>query len=114
MKRLPLIIIALAVLITSGMFLLNRSVVMPSESRYELMRDSLSNHIGKDLLIDSVTHVLVDMSVIRNEYTTDKGIVLSYQFVENYFKPLDTLTLDSIHLIDVDGTKVELDIKEND
>lgn len=90
--KLGLIIFVLTVL-TVTMVIFNKSVTMPSQERCELTQDSLSVYIGKEIIIDSVTHVLVNFDVLKNEYTTDKDITMSFQFVDYYFKSRDSITV---------------------
>jgi hypothetical protein len=99
MKNFKLILLSFAVVIGIGVFIFNKGIVTPITEQYELTQDSLSAYIGREIIVDSVPHVLVDFNVVKNEYTTDKGITMSYEFADFYFKSQDTIS--------VDGTKVE-------
>lgn len=105
-KIFKIAVVALLVLLVVGMFLVNRTIVMPIQEKYELLEDSLTTYLGREVVLDSTPHILVSINVTRNEYLTDKGITVDYKFVDSYFKGRDTIKLDSQIVPEVDGTRI--------
>lgn len=105
-KIFTIAILALMVLLVGGTFLLNKEVIMPLQERYELVEDSLTTYLGREVVLDSTPHILVSINVTREEYLTDKGITVDYKFVDTYFKGRDTVKLDSQIVPEVGGTRI--------
>lgn len=54
------------------------------QSTYEKEKKGMDQYVGKKVVVDNDTLIIVDYSIWNEEYTTNTGLVLDEGYVERY------------------------------